>query len=109
MILFRKLASRTSYRLYLGSGTPLSTVHTLNHIPALVSRRGGHGRTCFTSADLQVAHTINLTEAQRLRIELNILNVFNQKTALHALTANRGEGVPVDSAINLAFVDLRKG
>jgi len=99
--------------LYLGSGTPLSTVvHTLNHIPALVNGRGDMGRTPFlTNADLQVAHTINLTEAHRLRIELNILNVFNQKTALHRFDSlNRGEGTPVDSsAINLSNVDLRNG
>jgi len=99
--------------VYLGSGTPLSTVvHTLNHIPALVNGRGDMGRTPFLSnTDLQVTHTINLTEGQRLRIELNILNVFDQKTALHRFDSlNRGEGVPVDSsAINLSNVDLRKG
>jgi hypothetical protein len=70
------------------------------------------GRTPFlTNADLQVAHTIALTETQKLRIELNILNVFNQKTALHRFDSlNRGEGTPVDSsAINLSAVDLRKG
>jgi hypothetical protein len=98
---------------YLGSGTPLSTVvNTLNHIPAFVNGRGDMGRTPFlTNVDLQAAHTIPLTETQKLRIELNILNVFNQKTALHRFDSlNRGEGTPVDSsAINLSAVDLRKG
>jgi hypothetical protein len=99
--------------VYLGSGTPLSTVvHTLNTIPALVNGRGDMGRTPFlSSADLQVAHTIPLTEVQKLRIEMNILNVFNQKTTLHRFDSlNRGEGTPVNSsAINLSSVDLRKG
>jgi len=70
------------------------------------------GRTPFlTNTSLQLAHTIPLTETQRIRIEMNILNVFNQKTALHRFDSlNRGEGTPVDSsAINLAAVDLRKG
>jgi len=99
--------------LYLGSGTPLSTqVYTLNHVPVFVNGRGDMGRTPFlTDTDLQVAHTVNLSEAQRVRIELNILNVFNQKTALHRFVSlNRGIGVPVDSsAIDLSKTDLRKG
>jgi hypothetical protein len=99
--------------VYLGSGTPLSTVvNTLNHIPVFVNGRGDMGRTPFlTNADLQVAHTVPLSETQKLRFELNILNVFNQKTALHRFDSlNRGEGTPVDSsAINLSAVDLRKG
>jgi hypothetical protein len=99
--------------VYMGSGTPLSTVvHTLNHVPVFVNGRGDMGRTPFlTGMDLQVAHTLKLTEVQKLRIELNILNVFDQKTALHRFDSlNRGEGLPVDSsAINLSRVDLRKG
>jgi hypothetical protein len=99
--------------VYMGSGTPLSTVvNTLNHIPVFVNGRDDMGRTPFlTSSDLQVAHSIPLTETQKLRIELNILNVFNQKTALHRFDSlNRGEGSPVDSsAMNLSAVDLRKG
>ena len=70
------------------------------------------GRAPFlSSTDLQVAHIIALTERHKLRIELNVLNVFNQQTALHRFDSlNRGEGTPVDSsAMNLSFVDLRKG
>jgi hypothetical protein len=54
---------------------------------------------------------VKLTDAQRLRIELNVLNLFNQKTALHRFVSlNRGEGTPVDSsAIDLSKTDLRKG
>jgi hypothetical protein len=99
--------------VYLGSGTPLSTaVHTLNHVPVFVNGRGDMGRTPFRSnTDLQVAHSVKLTDAQRLRIELNVLNLFNQKTALHRFVSlNRGEGTPVDSsAIDLSKTDLRKG
>jgi len=111
---FRKWgATNIGTFVYLGSGTPLSTVvNTLNHIPVFVNGRGDMGRTSFlANADIQVAHTIPLTENQKLRIELNILNAFNQKTALHRFDSlNRGDGTPVDSsAINLSAVDLRKG
>ena len=98
---------------YLGSGTPLSTVvHTLNHLPVFVNGRGDMGRTAMLSnTDLQVAHTFKLGERQKLRIELNVLNAFNQKTSLHRFVSlNRGEGVPVDSsAIDLSKTDLRQG
>jgi hypothetical protein len=99
--------------IYLASGTPLSTqVYTLNHIPVFVNGRGDMGRTAFLSnTDLQVAHTITVSEAQRIRVEFNVLNLFNQKTALHRFVGlNRGTGIPVDSsAINLSSTDLRKG
>jgi hypothetical protein len=48
---------------------------------------------------------------KRIRLELNILNVFNQKTATHLFNyLNRGAGLARgDSAINLSNVDLSKG
>ena len=99
--------------LYLGSGTPLSTqVYTTNHLPVLVNGRGDMGRTStLTYTDLQLAHTIAVAETQTVRVELNVLNAFNQKTSRHRFTTlNRGAGVLVDSsAIDLSGVDLRSG
>jgi hypothetical protein len=48
---------------------------------------------------------------KRLRLELNVLNLFNQKTARHIFNyLNRGAGVPrSSSAINLHELDLFKG
>jgi hypothetical protein len=98
---------------YLASGTPLSTqVYTKNLLPVLVLGRGDMGRTpTLTYTDLQIAHTIDLADTQRVRIEMDILNVFNQRTARHRFTAlNRGSGVFVpSSAIDLSKVDLRQG
>jgi hypothetical protein len=98
---------------YLGSGTPLSTqVYTKNLLPVLVLGRGDMGRTpTLTYTDLRIAHTIDLAESQKVRIEMDILNVFNQRTARHRFTAlNRGAGVFVaSSAIDLSKVDLRQG
>src|SRR5262249_40305847 len=78
----------------------------------LVNGRGDLGRTpMLTDTDLQVAHSIKLSEKQHVRIEMNVFNLFNRKTALHRFVSlNRGTGVPVDSsAIDLSGVDLRKG
>jgi len=99
--------------LYAGSGTPMSTVvNTTNTIPVLVNGRGDMGRTPFLSrTDLLVSHELHVAGAQRVRLELNVLNLFNQKTATHIFNSlNKGAGLArADSAIDLSKVDLAKG
>ena len=70
---------------YAGSGTPLSTyVNTLNGIEVMVNGRGDMGRTpILSTTDLLVSHQIGLGGRKRLRLELNVLNLFNQKTVRH--------------------------
>jgi hypothetical protein len=70
---------------YLGSGTPLTTyVNTLNGIEVFVEGRNDMGRTdVLNYTDLLLSHEIRVPNAQRLRFELNVLNVFNQKTSRH--------------------------
>jgi hypothetical protein len=71
--------------VYAGSGTPLSTyVSTDNSTELFVEGRGDMGRTPFLSrTNLLVSHEFRMTGSQRLRLELNVLNLFNQKTARH--------------------------
>ena len=99
--------------VYAGSGTPMSTVvNTTNTIPVLVNGRGDMGRTPFLSrTDLLVSQEFNLTATQRIRFELNVINLFNQKTATHIFNAlNKGSGLArADSAIDLSGVDLAQG
>jgi hypothetical protein len=98
---------------YLGSGTPLSTqVWTKNLLPVLVMGRGDLGRTPMLNyTDLQIAHTFDIGDTQTVRVEMDVFNVFNQRTVRHRFTAlNRGTGVFVPSAaIDLSKVDLRQG
>jgi hypothetical protein len=97
----------------LASGTPISTrVNTTQTVAVLVNGRGDMGRTpTLSTTNVQVAHTVNVAEGQRVRVELNVLNVFNQKTSRHRFdNLNRGAGTPVpSSAISLSNVDLRNG
>jgi hypothetical protein len=99
--------------LHAGSGTPMSTVvNTLNTIPVLVNGRGDMGRTPFlTRTDLLVSHDLQLAGTRRVRVELNVLNLFNQKTATHIFNSlNKGAGLArADSAMDLSKVDLAKG
>ena len=94
---------------YAGSGTPVSrTVYTVNGIPVLVDGRGSLGRTpALTQTDLLVTHDLKMGGAKRVRLEVNVLNLFNQQTARHVfdnLNRNRQS-----SSINLANTDLAQG
>ena len=102
--------------IYVGSGTPLSSlVNTLDLYPLLVEGRGDMGRTpTLSRTDLLVSHELKLKGAQRMRFELNILNIFNQKTATHIFNfINKGAPggsltIPAD-AIDMSSVNLTKG
>src|SRR5262249_41192157 len=93
--------------------TPQSTyVNTVNQIPMFVEGRGNMGRSPVRSqTDLNVQHTFRIGEKQRLILEMNMLNLFNQKTALYIFNnPNRGTGTAQpDSSINLSNVDLFQG
>ena len=95
---------------YGGSGTPVSqTVYSLNGIPLFVEGRGSLGRTPFFSqTDLLVTHDLRLGGDKRVRLEANVLNVFNQKTGRHIFNDyNRPRRAA--SAVNLANTDLAAG
>ena len=98
---------------YGGSGTPISTyVNTINQTEIFVEGRGDMGRTpILTRTDLLVSHEFALQGARRLRLELNVLNVFNQKTGRHIFNSlNRGAGAPrQSSSIDLHSVNLDQG
>ncbi len=99
--------------VYAGSGTPMSTyVNTVNQTEVFVEGRGDMGRTPFyNKTDLLVSHELPMSGNRRMRVELNVLNLFNQKTARHVFNyLNRGAGLArASSAINLAPIDLFKG
>ena len=99
--------------VYVGSGTPMSTyVNTVNQTEVFVEGRGDMGRTpMYNKTDLLVSHELAMAGNKRLRLELNVLNLFNQKTARHVFNyLNRGAGTPrASSAIDLHDIDLYKG
>jgi hypothetical protein len=83
-------------------------VNTLNSIEVMVNGRGDMGRTpALSSTDLLVAHQIGLGGRKRLRLELNVLNLFNQKTARHRF--NYLNRVRASSEIDLSRTNLMEG
>ena len=98
---------------YAGSGTPLTTyLQTTNRIPVMPFGRGDMGRTdVLTRTDVLASQEFKVGGNNRLRLELNVLNLFNQQTSRHRFNyINRGNGVHrSSSAVNLRNVDLSQG
>ncbi len=101
------------FSFYGGSGTPISTyVNTTSQAEVFVNGRGDMGRTpVLTQTNLLVSHRLALPDAKHLRFELNVINLFNQKTARHLFNyLNRGGGTArASSAIDLSRTDLARG
>jgi hypothetical protein len=87
-------------------------VETSNQTEVFVNGRGDMGRTpLLTQTDVVVQHDMKVMNGKTFRVEVNVLNLFNQKTARHIFNAyNRGAGTPrPSSAINLAAVEITAG
>jgi hypothetical protein len=95
------------------SGTPVTTqVVTHNQIPMYVEGRGDAGRTpTFSQTDLLVAHEFKVGsgDGKRLRFEMNMTNLFNQKTSMFTFDRYNREDRPQSSGIDLSTTDLAAG
>ncbi len=99
---------------YGASGTPLTTyVTTTASADAFVFGRGDMGRTpILTRTDLLLSHEVRFPNTKRLRFELNVVNLFNQKTARHIYNFLNKGGLSPDrssSYIDLSSTNLTKG
>ena len=95
----------------VSSGTPTTTqVDSLNQIPIYVNGRGDMGRTpVFSQTDLMVAHEIKVGEGKSVRLEMNILNLFNQKTNVFTFDRYTREEHSGANGIDLSGSDLSQG
>lgn len=65
------------------SGTPLTSEATVT-VPVFYNGRGDLGRSdVFTQTDLLISHTINLTERVKVKLDMNVQNLFNQAAVLN--------------------------
>jgi hypothetical protein len=99
---------------YGASGTPISTyVTSTNGADLFVNGRGDMGRTpMLNRTDLLVSHGVRFAGTKELRFELNVLNVFNQKSTRHIFNfLNKGGIIPDRSSsfIDLHSTDLSRG
>ncbi len=69
------------------SGTPDTSTIIYLSAPTTPYGRGDLGRTPFlTQTDFSVSHTINLTERVKVRLDANIMNIFNQAAVISRAT-----------------------
>jgi hypothetical protein len=99
---------------YGASGTPISTyVTTVNSADLIVFGRGDMGRTpMLNRTDLLVSHGLRVMGNKQVRLELNVLNLFNQRTSRHIFNfLNKGGIIPdrASSYIDLSSTDLSQG
>jgi hypothetical protein len=98
---------------YAGSGTPLTTYVTSTHgADIFVNGRGDMGRTpMLSNTNLLVSQQVRLAGTKALRFELNVLNIFNQKTTRHIYNyLNRGTGLlSTANLIDTSHEDLSRG
>jgi hypothetical protein len=101
---------------YGGSGTPITTqVIALDAYAPMVNGRGDMGRTpVLTRTDLLVSHEFTLADRKRVRLELNIQNLFNQKTTTHIFNylnkgAPAGGNAKAANSIDLSHTNLAAG
>ena len=84
------------------SGTPDTTSIIYLSAPTFPYGRGDMGRTpTLTQTDLNVSHDIPLkSERMRIRLEANILNLFNQAAVVSRITQiNRSSAVTIDPSV----------
>jgi outer membrane receptor protein involved in Fe transport len=101
---------------YGGSGTPISTqVVGEDQYAPLVNGRGDMGRTpILTRTDLLLSHELAMADRKRIRLELNVQNIFNQKTTAHIFNflnkgAPAGGQTRPANAISFEDVNLAAG
>jgi outer membrane receptor for ferrienterochelin and colicin len=101
---------------YGASGTPVTTyVNSLDLEPLMVNGRGDMGRTpVLTRTDLLVSHELKMGGTKKVRLEFQVQNLFNQKTATHIFNflnkgAPGGSQTQPQYAIDMSSVDLLKG
>jgi hypothetical protein len=81
----------------------------------MVNGRGDMGRTPFLMhTDLLISHEFKASHDRKLRLEFQVLNLFNQKTATHIFNylnkgAPGGGQVIAQDAIDLSQVNLQAG
>ncbi len=93
------------------SGTPVSTqAWSTDSVGLYVNGRGDMGRTpIFSQTDVVLAHTFKLGEAKRLRFEMNMQNLFNQKTATYIYNFYNRRENRSSTGMKMSGVDLRNG
>jgi outer membrane receptor protein involved in Fe transport len=91
-----KFGTSVGVNQYAQSGTPLTRqvpIISPSNYPIRYLGRDSDGRTPFyTQTDLYVQHMVKVGGAKRLIVSLNVLNLWDQRTAVNKVTTMRRTG-----------------
>ncbi len=81
------------------SGTPVSSTVTYT-VPFFFNGRGDLGRTpALTQTDALIAHNFHLSERVKARMDINVINLFNQASVTsYNVAINRSGSLPITDA-----------
>ncbi|HEY8551144.1 MAG TPA: TonB-dependent receptor [Vicinamibacterales bacterium] len=78
-----KFGTTVGLNQYVASGTPVSRQLSTKNVPFFYLGRGSDGRTpVLSQTDLALRHELRFTGNNRLLLEANILNLFDQDTVI---------------------------
>lgn len=89
---------------YVASGTPVSReigIYPTSNLPVQYLGRGSDGRTpVYSQTDFYVQHSFSVGGSKSLQVSLNVLNLFNQDTAIGKFqTYQKNNGVVPNEAL----------
>jgi hypothetical protein len=89
---------------YVASGLPVSReigIYPTSNLPVNYLGRGSDGRTpVYSQTDLFVQHSFKLAGSKQVQISMNVLNLFNQKTAVSKFSTYQSDsGVVPNEAL----------
>jgi hypothetical protein len=91
-----KFGTEVGINQYAESGTPLTRqvpIISPDNYPIRYLGRGSDGRTpFFTQSDLYLQHALKVGGNRRLVLSLNVLNLWDQRTAINKVTTMRRTG-----------------
>ena len=97
------MGTSIGFNEYVASGLPVSRelgIYPTSNLPVQYKGRGSDGRTpVFSQTDLLIQHSFRLGD-RSLQLSLNVLNLFNQDTAVSRFsTYQKTNGVVPDEAL----------
>lgn len=102
--------STAGLHVRVASGTPITREASVQTVPVQYLGRGSDGRSpVFSQADLYLAHDFAVGGNRRIQVSMNVLNLFDQKTALEYFNSQTLQDVSVDLADYFAGrVDIQR-
>ena len=83
---------------YAASGQPLQSQTTIGGVPVFYKGRGNLGRLpVFSQTDINLQHSFRVIGQNRVELELNVINLFDQDTGTNIQNTPYRDAIPTDA------------